>query len=194
VAVPDWPWAAENAPLPGDYRPWPGNPPARPEPETKQQAEGMRTLAKPTPPACESTGRAGRNQCVTQKEDEDKGSPLSTEDTPLPADYQPVPENPPPRPEPETEQQAEGMRSPARPPPPARESTGRAGRGQRKLAPDRRSARQANDNEWEEPLMVRIKQLKGMTMETSGSLIMRSAESGQRHWWRTLTSMTDGQL
>jgi hypothetical protein len=30
LAVQDCPWAAENAPLPGDYRPWPGNPPARP--------------------------------------------------------------------------------------------------------------------------------------------------------------------
>jgi hypothetical protein len=30
LAVPDWPWSSENAPLPGDYRPWPGNPPAGP--------------------------------------------------------------------------------------------------------------------------------------------------------------------
>jgi hypothetical protein len=30
LAVQDWPWSAENAPLPGDYRPWPGNPPGRP--------------------------------------------------------------------------------------------------------------------------------------------------------------------
>jgi hypothetical protein len=29
-AVQDWPWAAENAPLPVEYRPWPGKPPARP--------------------------------------------------------------------------------------------------------------------------------------------------------------------
>jgi hypothetical protein len=28
-AVQDWPWAEENAPLQGEYRPWPGNPPAR---------------------------------------------------------------------------------------------------------------------------------------------------------------------
>jgi hypothetical protein len=28
--VQDWPWSAENVPLPGEYRPWPGKPPARP--------------------------------------------------------------------------------------------------------------------------------------------------------------------
>jgi hypothetical protein len=131
---------------------------------------GVRTQAKPTTAARESTGRAGLNQHVTRKEEEDEGSPWSTEDTPRPADYQPLPENPSPKPEPETEQQVDWSRSPARPPPPACESKGRAGQGQRKLVTDQRSARQANDNEWKEPLTVRIKQLKGMTMETIGSL------------------------
>jgi hypothetical protein len=205
LAVPDSPWSSENMPLPEDYRPWPENPPSRPEPETKQQAEGMRTRAKPPPLARESTGRVGRNQRVTRQEDEDEGteqdtslsgpvSPLSTENTPWPEDCQPLPENPQSRPEPETEQQAEGMRTRAKPPPPARESTGRAGRDQRKLPPARRSTGQANDDEWEEPLMERIKQLKGMTMATSGLLIMRSSEAGQKHWCKTLTGMTDGQL
>jgi hypothetical protein len=30
IVVQDWPWTAENAPLIGEYRPWPGNPQARP--------------------------------------------------------------------------------------------------------------------------------------------------------------------
>jgi hypothetical protein len=94
--VQDWPWSAENAPLIGEYRPWPGNPPARPNhaggrnsqdqdnldnqitlssngnqpaspgQETKQQAKKVRAQAKPTPPARESTGRAGPKQRVTK--------------------------------------------------------------------------------------------------------------------------------
>jgi hypothetical protein len=202
----DSPLSYENTPLPEDYRPLPENPPSRPEPETEQQAEGMRTRAKPPPPARQSTGQAGRDQLFTRNEDEDEGteqdtslsvpdSPLSTENTPLPEDYQPLPENPPSRPEPETEQQAEGMGTRAKLPPPARESTGRAGRDQQKLPPARRSTgqeqgeetlenedvvrvrrgtRRPNDDEWEEPLMERMKQLKGMTMTTSGTLFMRS--------------------
>jgi hypothetical protein len=42
--------------------------------------------------------------------------------------------------------------------------------------------------------MKRIKQLKGMTMTTSGTLSMRSCESGQKHLYKTLTGMTDGEL
>jgi hypothetical protein len=94
--VQDWPWSAENAPLIGEYRPWPGNPQARPnhaggrncqdqdnldnqithssngnqtaspEQETKQQAKEGRVQAKPTLPAHESTGRAGPKQHVTK--------------------------------------------------------------------------------------------------------------------------------
>jgi hypothetical protein len=98
------------------------------------------------------------NRHFIRNEDEDEGteqdtllavpdSLVSTENTPWPEDYQPLPENLPSRPEPETEQQAEGMRTRAKPPPPARESTGRVGLDQRKLPPAQKSTGQDQGEE-----------------------------------------------
>jgi hypothetical protein len=46
LSVPDTPLSTENTPLPEEYQPLPENPQSRPEPETEQQAEGMRTRAQ----------------------------------------------------------------------------------------------------------------------------------------------------
>jgi hypothetical protein len=106
LAVQDWPWSAENAPLPGDYRPWPGNPPARPN-----HADGRSTQDQP--------GK-GKDQGI-HEDDSDSDVNRDNLNT-LSSDR-----NPPASPERETKQQAEGVRIQAEPRPPARESTGRAG-------------------------------------------------------------------
>jgi hypothetical protein len=187
LAVPDWPWSSENAPLPGDYRPWPGNPPAGPnhaavsntqdqvvkgkdqeiheddrdsddnlgnldtlssernDEKYEEEESWEENYAQTMTTADEEQTKTSRwredwneeeeirkmNQRSTQIEDGNGSTeldtslavpdwPWSAENAPLPGDYRPWPENPPPKPEQGTKQQAEEMRSPARPPPPAR--------------------------------------------------------------------------
>jgi hypothetical protein len=63
-----------------------------------------------------------------------------------------------------------------------------------------------HDDEWEEPLLKPIKHLKEMTMRAEAAragkrfkhavtaLSVMSYETGQKHFYRTLAAMTDGQL
>jgi hypothetical protein len=69
-----------------------------------------------------------------------------------------------------------------------------------------RGERRKHDDEWEEPLLKRIKHLKEMTMRAEAAragkrfkhavtaLSVMSYETGQKHFYRTLAAMTDGQL
>jgi hypothetical protein len=69
-----------------------------------------------------------------------------------------------------------------------------------------RGERREHDDEWEEPLLKRIKHLKEMTMRLEAAragkrfkhavtaLSLMSYETGQKHFYRTLAAMTDGQL
>jgi hypothetical protein len=57
-----------------------------------------------------------------------------------------------------------------------------------------RGERHGHDDEWEEPLLKRIKHLKEMTMIAEAALSVMSYESGQKHFYKTLAAMTDGQL
>jgi hypothetical protein len=69
-----------------------------------------------------------------------------------------------------------------------------------------RGERREHDDEWEEPLLKRIKHLKEMTMRAEAAragkrfkhavtaLSVMSYETGQKHFYKTLAAMTDGQL
>jgi hypothetical protein len=69
-----------------------------------------------------------------------------------------------------------------------------------------RCERRKHDDEWEEPLLKRIKHLKEITMRAEAAragkrfkhavtaLSVMSYETGQKHFYRTLAAMTDGQL
>jgi hypothetical protein len=69
-----------------------------------------------------------------------------------------------------------------------------------------RGERREHDDEWEEPLLKRIKHLKEMTMRAEAAragkrfkhavtaLSVMSYETGQKHFYRTLAAMMDGQL
>jgi hypothetical protein len=69
-----------------------------------------------------------------------------------------------------------------------------------------RGEQREHDDEWEEPLLKRIKHLKEMTMRAEAAragkrfkhavtaLSVMSYETGQKHFYKTLAAMTDGQL
>jgi hypothetical protein len=69
-----------------------------------------------------------------------------------------------------------------------------------------RGERREHDDEWEEPLLKRIKHLKELTMRAEAAragkrfkhavtaLSVMSYETGQKNFYRTLAAMTDGQL
>jgi hypothetical protein len=69
-----------------------------------------------------------------------------------------------------------------------------------------RGERREHDDEWEEPLLKRIKHLKELTMRAEAAragkrfkhavtaLSVMNYETGQNNFYRTLAAMTDGQL
>jgi hypothetical protein len=69
-----------------------------------------------------------------------------------------------------------------------------------------RGKRREHEDEWEEPLLKRIKHLKELTMRAESAragkrfkhavtaLSVMSYETGQKNFYRTLAAMTDGQL
>jgi hypothetical protein len=177
-------------------------------PETEQQSEGMRTraqtrgggkarhipaartsrqgrsLAKPPPPARESTGRAGLDQ---------RKLPPACESTGQDQEEQAL----------EDEDKLMLRRGTLRPH--GDDEEGQDGPTKEKRVFNRGEWRK-HDEEWEEPLVKRIKHLKEMTMRAEAAragkrfkhavmaLSVMSYESGQKHLYKTLAAMTDGQL
>jgi hypothetical protein len=179
-----------------------------PLPETTPQSEGMMTraqakgggelkhvpearatrqlghLARPPPPARESTGRAGQ---------EHQGRPPARESTGQDQEQQGL----------EDDDQLMLRRGLLRPH--AEDKDGQDGPTEDKRVYNRGELCE-HDAEWEEPLLKRIKHLKEMTMRAEAAragkrfkhavmaLSVMSYETGQKNLYRTLAAMTDGQL
>jgi hypothetical protein len=197
----------EETPLPGGYLLLPETP--QPMPETPPQSEGMMTLAQarggggelrhipaartsrlggrlaePLPPARESTGRAGQEQQGLLPARESTGQ--DQERTGL-----------------EDEDELMLRRGTLRPH--GEDEEGQEGPTEEKRVYNR-GERRKHDDEWEKPLLKRIKHLRELTMRSEAArarkkfkqavtaLSVMSYETGQNNLYRTLVDMTDGQL
>jgi hypothetical protein len=179
-----------------------------PFPETPPQSEGMMTraqakgggglrhvpgaratrqlghLARPPPPARESTERAGQ---------EHQGLPPARESTGQDQEQQGL------------EDDDELMLRRGLLQPHAKYDDGQDGPTDEKRVYNRGELRE-HDAKWEEPLLKQIKHLKEMTMRAEAAragkrfkhavtaLSVMSYETGQKNLYRTLAAMTDGQL
>jgi hypothetical protein len=143
-----------------------------------------RSLAKPPPPARKSTGRAGQEQ---------QGLPPARKSTGQDQEEQAL----------EDEDELMLRRGTLRPH--GDNEEGQEGPTEEKRVFNR-GERRKHDDEWEEPLLKQIKHLKEMTMRAEAAragkrfkhavtaLSVMSYETGQKHFYRTLAAMTDGQL
>jgi hypothetical protein len=198
LPVPDTPLPTEDTPLTEEYPPLPETPPLMPE--TEQQSEGMmtraqargggkarhipaartsrqgRSLAKPPPPARESTGRAGQDQ---------QELPPARESTGQDQEEQ------------AREDKDELMLRRGTLQPHGDDKEVQDGPTEEKRVFNR-GERREHDDEWEEPLLKRIKHLKEMTMRAEAAragkrfkhavtaLSVMSYESGQKPFFYDL--------
>jgi hypothetical protein len=65
--VQDWPWSAENAPLIGEYRPWPGNPQARPNHAGGRNSQDQDNLNNQITPSSNGNQTASPEQETKQQ-------------------------------------------------------------------------------------------------------------------------------
>jgi hypothetical protein len=141
-------------------------------------------LAKPSPPARESTGRAGQER---------QGLPPACKSTGQDQEQQGL----------EDEDELMLRREILRPH--SDDEDGQDGPTEEKRVYNR-GERREHDAKWEEPLLKRIRHLKEMTMRAEAAragkrfkhavtaLSVMSYETGQKNLYRTLAAMTDGQL